>query len=92
MAEYYSSLAFVTNIGPWQILLIVFVILLLFGAKRLPELFKGLGQGVKEFKKATRDIEEDIRTSFEDNEPKREKKESSNPPPSAKEAENGSHS
>ncbi|WP_421920862.1 Sec-independent protein translocase subunit TatA/TatB [Marinifilum sp.] len=40
-------------IGPWQIVIIVFVILLLFGGKKIPELMKGLGQGVKEFKKAT---------------------------------------
>ncbi|MCC5788751.1 MAG: twin-arginine translocase TatA/TatE family subunit, partial [Opitutales bacterium] len=38
------SLAF-ANIGPWQIILIVFIVLLLFGAKRLPDLFRGLGQG-----------------------------------------------
>jgi sec-independent protein translocase protein TatA len=45
-------------IGPWQIVIIVFVILLLFGGKKIPELMKGLGQGMKEFKKAT-DTEED---------------------------------
>lgn len=41
--------------GPWQIVLIVFVILLLFGGRKIPELMKGLGQGMKEFKKATKD-------------------------------------
>lgn len=45
-------------IGPWQIIIIVFVIVLLFGGKKIPELMKGLGQGMKEFKKAT-DQEED---------------------------------
>ncbi|MBL4559726.1 MAG: twin-arginine translocase TatA/TatE family subunit [Bacteroidales bacterium] len=45
-------------IGPWQIIIIVFVIVLLFGGKKIPELMKGLGQGIKEFKKAT-DQEED---------------------------------
>jgi sec-independent protein translocase protein TatA len=40
-------------IGPWQIIIIVFVIVLLFGGKKIPELMKGLGQGMKEFKKAT---------------------------------------
>ena len=40
-------------IGPWQIVIIVFVIVLLFGGKKIPELMKGLGQGMKEFKKAT---------------------------------------
>ena len=41
--------------GPWQIILIVFVILLLFGGRKIPELMKGLGQGMKEFKKATKE-------------------------------------
>ena len=40
-------------IGPWQIAIIVVVVLLLFGGKKIPELMKGLGQGMKEFKKAT---------------------------------------
>lgn len=40
-------------IGAPQIILIVVVILLLFGGKKIPELMKGLGQGIKEFKKAT---------------------------------------
>ncbi len=37
-------------VGPWQIILIVAVILLLFGGKKIPELMKGLGQGIREFK------------------------------------------
>jgi len=37
-------------IGPWQIVLIVLVVLLLFGGKKIPELMRGLGKGVKEFK------------------------------------------
>jgi sec-independent protein translocase protein TatA len=39
-------------IGPWQIVLIVAVLLLMFGGKKIPELMKGLGQGMKEFKNA----------------------------------------
>jgi sec-independent protein translocase protein TatA len=42
-------------VGPGQIILIVVILLLLFGGKKIPELMKGLGQGMKEFKKATRD-------------------------------------
>ena len=38
------------NVFPWEILIIVFVILLLFGGKKIPELMKGLGKGVKSFK------------------------------------------
>jgi len=44
-------------VGPWQIVLIVAIALLMFGGKKIPELMKGLGQGMKEFKKATRDDE-----------------------------------
>jgi sec-independent protein translocase protein TatA len=45
--------------GPWEILLVLFVIVLLFGAKRLPELAKGFGKSIKEFKKATNEVAED---------------------------------
>ncbi len=41
--------------GPFEILLIVVVLLLLFGGKKIPELMRGLGQGMKEFKKASRE-------------------------------------
>lgn len=46
-------------VGPWQIVIVVALILLLFGGKKIPELMKGLGQGMKEFKKATKDLSED---------------------------------
>ena len=41
------------SLGPMEIILIVLVIVLLFGAKKIPELMKGLGSGIKEFKKAS---------------------------------------
>lgn len=44
----------------WQIILIVAVILVLFGAKKIPEFAKGLGHGIKEFKKATREVTDEI--------------------------------
>ncbi|MDB9895835.1 MAG: Sec-independent protein translocase subunit TatA/TatB [Flavobacteriales bacterium] len=47
-------------IGPWQIILIVLVVLLLFGGKKIPELMKGLGQGISEFKKGKKDSEENL--------------------------------
>ncbi len=43
------------SLGGTEIFLIIFVILLLFGAKRIPELAKGLGKGIKEFKDATKE-------------------------------------
>ena len=44
-------------IGPWQIVLVVLVVLLLFGGKKIPELMKGLGSGIKEFKQASKEDE-----------------------------------
>lgn len=44
-------------LGPQQIILIVIALVLLFGAKKIPELFKGVGKGIKEFKDATKDDE-----------------------------------
>lgn len=49
------------NLGAPEILLIVLAILILFGAKKIPELAKGIGKGMKEFKKAVREVEEDIK-------------------------------
>lgn len=54
--------------GPWQIALVVIVVLLLFGGKKIPELMKGLGGGVKEFKNAMK--EEDQKLSKKDEETK----------------------
>jgi len=47
--------------GVTEILLILLIILLLFGAKRLPEIARGMGKSIKEFKKGVKDIEEDIK-------------------------------
>lgn len=46
-------------IGPWQIVLIVLIVLLLFGGRKIPELMRGLGQGMKEFKDATKEDKQD---------------------------------
>ena len=53
-------------LGPWQIVLVAVVILLLWGGKKIPELMKGLGGGIKEFKKASRE-EEDAQKEIEEN-------------------------
>ena len=42
-------------VGPWQVVLIVAIVLLMFGGKKIPELMKGLGKGMKEFKQATKE-------------------------------------
>ena len=47
-------------IGTWEIVFTLFIVLLLFGGKRLPELAKSLGLGIKEFKRASSEIQEEI--------------------------------
>ena len=47
-------------IGVWQIVVIVLLVLLLFGGRKIPELMRGVGQGMKEFKKATGDDSDEI--------------------------------
>jgi sec-independent protein translocase protein TatA len=54
------------NLGGGEIILILALILILFGARKLPELAKGLGQGIKEFKKATREVTDEISASVDD--------------------------
>jgi len=53
-------------LGTTEIIVIIFVFLLLFGAKKLPELAKGLGKGIKEFKKAKQDVSDEINDSMND--------------------------
>ena len=47
------------KLGLTEILVILAIVLLLFGGKKIPELMKGLGKGMKEFKEATKDLKED---------------------------------
>lgn len=54
------------NLGPGEIILILIAVLLIFGPKKLPELGKSLGQGIREFKKGTKDIRDDLESSFKD--------------------------
>ena len=53
------------GLGPWELLLIFLAILLLFGAKRLPEIAQGMGKGIKEFKRAMKDTTDEIKNSVE---------------------------
>lgn len=50
------------GLGMWEIILIVLVILLFFGAKRIPDLMKSLGKGVRSFKEGMNNIEKEIKT------------------------------
>jgi sec-independent protein translocase protein TatA len=54
------SSTFFAVLNGWEIVLIFAVILVLFGARKLPELARGLGQGIKEFKKATREVTDEL--------------------------------
>mgnify|MGYP003331868566 CR=1 FL=1 len=54
------------DLGGGQILLILALILIFFGARKIPELAKGLGQGIKEFKKATREVTDEIHNAAEE--------------------------
>jgi sec-independent protein translocase protein TatA len=60
------TLGFFQNMGGGSIILIVLVILLLFGAKRIPELARGLGRGIREFKDATKEIQDDLEEGLKD--------------------------
>ncbi len=64
------------GLGGQELILILLIILLLFGAKKLPELAKGLGKGMKEFKKAQNEIEDEF-SKAADETPKKEKSNSS---------------
>lgn len=67
------------SLGFGEILVIMFIVLLLFGARKLPELAKGLGQGMREFKKATSEIQDEITSATNLDEPVRKVKDSSAP-------------
>ena len=54
------------GMGPWELALIFLVILLLFGAKRLPDIAQGLGKGIKDFKRAVKDTQDEIQSSVKD--------------------------
>ena len=53
------------GMGGWEVILILAVVLILFGAKRLPDLAKGLGKGIKEFKNATRDVTDELQRTMD---------------------------
>ena len=58
-----TALVLPLAIGPWQIVLVVLVVLLLFGGRKIPELMRGLGSGIKEFKDASKEEDD---TKIED--------------------------
>ena len=71
---------FIEGIGGPELMMIMFVILLLFGANKLPELAKGLGKSVREFKKAASGVEEEVRRAMQETEEPQPKKFPAYPP------------
>jgi sec-independent protein translocase protein TatA len=57
--------------GGWEWILIVLVVLIFFGAKRIPELARGLGKGIREFKDATKEIKDNIEDGIEEDDKKK---------------------
>jgi sec-independent protein translocase protein TatA len=71
------------GLGMPEVILVLAVVLILFGAKKLPELARGMGKGIKEFKNATREIQDDLEQAMDEDPP---------PPPNKKpSAESSDH-
>jgi sec-independent protein translocase protein TatA len=58
--------SFIEGIGGPELLMIMFIVLLLFGADKMPDLARGLGRAVREFKKATSGVEQEVRRAMEE--------------------------
>ena len=54
------------SVGPWQIIIIILAIIILFGGKKIPELARNLALGLREFKKATSEIKDELKDRADD--------------------------
>jgi twin arginine-targeting protein translocase, TatA/E family len=61
-----NTLLFLGNIGATEIIIIALVVLLVFGGKKIPELMKGIGKGVKSFKQGLKDVEDEIEKDIDE--------------------------
>ena len=61
-----AILAFLGNLGPWEIVLIMVVVLLLFGGKKIPELSRGVAKGLKVFKTEMNDVKKQFKEAADD--------------------------
>jgi sec-independent protein translocase protein TatA len=61
------TLLFLSSMGPMEIVLIAFLVLLMFGGKKIPELMKGLGRGVREFNDAKNSVTNEIKKGMNEN-------------------------
>lgn len=64
--NFINILGFIQNMGGGSLILILLIVVILFGAKRIPELARGLGRGIREFKDATKEIKNDVESSTKD--------------------------
>ena len=64
-----KNLLFLQNIGVWEVLIIAFIVLLIWGGKKIPELMKGLGKGVKSFKDGMSEVEKEIKDIDKEDKP-----------------------
>ncbi|MFD2037637.1 twin-arginine translocase TatA/TatE family subunit [Belliella marina] len=67
-----TALGFIGGMSPGSMILIILVIVLFFGAKRIPELARGLGRGIREFKDATKEIQSDLEDGLKDDKKKKD--------------------
>jgi sec-independent protein translocase protein TatA len=70
-------------LGGWEWLIVILAVLILFGAKRIPELAKGLGSGIKEFKKAAREVTDEVQNAGNDTPPAKPVVNGQSQPPAA---------
>mgnify|MGYP001482048151 CR=1 FL=1 len=69
----FLNIAFIQNLSGFELILIFSVILLFFGAKRLPELSESLGKSLRRFKKATSEVEDEVKSALqEESKPKKQ--------------------
>lgn len=64
-ADFKFMNAMFAMLNGWEVVAILAVVLVLFGAKKLPELARGLGQGIKEFKKSSREIQDELNEAMD---------------------------
>ena len=69
-----NTLLFLNNLGMGEIVIIALIVLLLFGGRKIPELMRGIGKGVRSFKEGINDVKEEINKPIEDDQNNEEKK------------------
>ena len=69
-----NTLLFLNNLGMGEIVIIALIVLLLFGGRKIPELMRGIGKGVRSFKEGINDVKEEINKPLEDDKNNEEKK------------------